>query len=107
MKLIELLPLREKQRQILHQNYQILQEEIDKIGKEYEQKSYEELLNSDEKNIIITTADHLEISLSVEVYNVQKDGTICICIDADGLPTIFSIKPSYQFYKRPDGSVYY
>ncbi|MEA5508675.1 hypothetical protein VB715_02750 [Crocosphaera sp. UHCC 0190] len=107
MKLIELLPLKGKQRQTLRRNYQILQEEVNKIGEKYEQKSYQELLNSEENNIIITIADHLEISFFVQVYNVQKDGTLCICIDANGLPTLFSIKPSYQFYKRPDGSVYY
>jgi hypothetical protein len=33
---------------------------------------------------------------------------LCICIDAKSkLPTWFGIKPSYRFFKRRDGSVYY
>jgi hypothetical protein len=36
MKLAELLPLSKEQRQTLIRNYQILRQEVDKIGKEYE-----------------------------------------------------------------------
>jgi hypothetical protein len=107
MKLIELFPLSQEQRQTFRKNYEIIQQEVEKIGREYEQKSYEELLHSTEQGFIVTTAEGLKINCSAEAYDKQKDGTICFCIDADGLPTIFSIKPSYHFYKRPDGSVYY
>jgi hypothetical protein len=30
-----------------------------------------------------------------------------VSIDSYGLPTLAGVKPSYQFVKRPDGSVYY
>ncbi len=43
----------------------------------------------------------------MDAYHVQKNGTVAVSIDADGLPTILGIKPSYHFYKRPGGSIYY
>lgn len=108
MKLASLLLLSQEQRQTLRRNYEILRQEVDKIGREYEQKSYEELLGNVEPTILtVTTAAGVKLTFVAEAYHLQKDGTICFCIDADGLPTICGIKPSYSFYKRPDGSVYY
>jgi hypothetical protein len=108
MKLAELFPLSQEQRQTLRRNYEILRQEVDNIGREYEQKSYEELLSKAEPTILtVITAAGVKLSFVAEAYHLQKDGTICYCIDADGLPTIFGIKPSYNFYKRPDGSVNY
>ena len=107
MQLIELFPITKKQRQTLQANYQTLQQEVDKVGKAYEKKSYKELLQCAEECVVVEIADDLKISCSAEAYHVQKDGTICLCIDADGLPTMFGIKPSYHFYKCPDGSVHY
>jgi hypothetical protein len=108
MKLANLWSLSQEQRQALRRNYEILQQEVDKIGREYEQKSYEELLGKTEPTILtVTTAAGVKLTFVAEAYHLQKDGTICYCIDTDGLPTILGIKPSYNFYKRPDGSVYY
>ncbi|MGB5596183.1 MAG: hypothetical protein WBM32_00475 [Crocosphaera sp.] len=106
MELIELFPIRKKQRQKLRRSYQFLQQEVEKFGKVYEQKSYEEILYSEAKTVIVKS-EKGEISCSIEAYHIQKNGTIAVSIDADGLPTIFGIKPSYHFYKRPDGLVYY
>lgn len=100
--------LSNERRQTLSRNYDILRQAVDNIGREYEQKSYEELLNHEKsKMLTVTTAAGLTLTFVAEAYHLQKDGTICFCIDADGLPTLFGIKPSYNFYKRPDGSVYY
>ena len=44
MKLIELFPLTQQQRNCLEKNYTIMERAVEKIGKKYEQKSYEELL---------------------------------------------------------------
>lgn len=107
MKLVELFPLRKKQRQTLRENYQILWRESEKIGQEYEQKSYMEILSSPAKTIIINLSEEQQISCSIDAYHVQKNGTVEVSIDANGLPTIFGIKPSYHFYKKPDGSIYY
>ncbi len=39
MELIELFPIRKKQRQKLRRSYQFLQQEVEKFGKVYEQKN--------------------------------------------------------------------
>ena len=53
MKLIELFPLKKKHRQKLQENYQILWQEVEKLGKEYEKKYYNKILSSPAKTIII------------------------------------------------------
>ncbi|EAZ89664.1 hypothetical protein [Crocosphaera chwakensis] len=107
MKPVELFPFIKEQRQKLQENYQILWQEAEKIGKEYEQKSYREILSSPAKTVIINLYEDQQISCFIDAYHVEKNGTIAVCIDADGLPTLLGIKPSYHFYKRPDGSIDY
>ncbi|MDJ0579132.1 hypothetical protein [Crocosphaera sp.] len=107
MRLIELFPFRKKHRQKLQENYQILWQEAEKIGKDYEKRSYQEILSSPAKTVIINLADNQQISCSIDAYDVQKNGNVAVSIDAAGLPTILGIKPSYHFYKKPDGSIYY
>lgn len=107
MKLIELLPINKQHRERLQENYQILWREAEKIGKAYEQKSYHEILSSPAKTVIMNLSEDQQISCSIDAYHVQKNGTVEVSIDADGLPTILGIKPSYHFYKKPDGSIYY
>ena len=101
--LSELFP----QTQKLQDNYETLLTEVNKVGKIYERKSYEELLLPAEQNSIEITIGDRTLYFSAEAYNIKSDGTLCFCIDADGLPTLWGVKPSYQFYKRRDGSVYY
>ena len=101
--LLQLFPQTEK----LLENYEVLQHEVNKIGKVYEQKSYEELLLPAEQNSTEIRAGDRTLYFSAEAYHIKPDRTLCFCIDADGLPTLWGVKPSYQFYKRRDGSVYY
>ena len=101
--LLKLVP----QTQKLQENYAILQTEVNKIGKVYEQKSYEELLLPAEQNSTEIKVGDRTLYFSAEAYNIKSDGALCFCIDADGLSTLWGIKPSYHFYKRCDGSVYY
>ncbi|MEL4897442.1 hypothetical protein [Crocosphaera sp. Alani8] len=107
MKLIELFPFRKHHRQKLRENYQILWQEAEKIGREYEKRSYQEILSSEAKTVIINLSDDQKITFSMDAYHIKKNGTVAVSIDADGLPTILGIKPSYHFYKKSDGSVYY
>ncbi len=107
MKLIELCPVTKLQRQKLQKNYQILKQEVEKFGKDYQKKSYEKISEFPDQDVIIKSVNNSLISCSIEVYHLQKDGTIAVSIDAYGLPTMFGIKPSYHFYKRLDGSVHY
>lgn len=95
------------QSQELYRNYEILERELQKVGQEYEQKSYQELLSPAEDNSTKVMIGDRKIYFSAEAYNIKPDGTLCFCIDAEGLPTLLGIKPSYHFYKRPDNSVYY
>lgn len=91
----------------LHNNYEILKTEVEKVGREYEKKSYQELLRPAEQNSTMRLIGERKIYFNAEAYHVKPDGTLYFCIDADGLPTRFGVKPSYHFYKRPDNSVYY
>ncbi len=103
----QFFPITRTKRQELHKNYKILKSEVEKLGKYYEQKSYEELLSPAEKNEIIQIVNNQKLYFSGEAYQITKDGTLCFSLDADGLPTMLGIKPSYHFYKKPDQSVYY
>ena len=107
MKLIELFTFRKKHRKKIRENDQILWQEAEKIGKDYEKRSYQEIVSSLAKTVMINLADNQQISCSIDAYDVQKNGTVAVSIDAAGLPTILGVKPSYHFYKRPDGSIYY
>jgi hypothetical protein len=92
--------------QQLKHNYQLLKEAVETVGKEFEQKSYIELLRPAEEQFTVRVIEGHYLTFSGEAYHIKKDGTLCFCLDADGLPTLF-YKPSYHFYKRRDGSVYY
>ena len=82
-------------------------QESEKIVREYEKRSYQEILSSEAKTVIINLSDDQKITFSMDAYHIKKNGTVAVSIDADGLPTILGIKPSYHFYKKSDGSVYY
>jgi len=88
MKLANLFCFNKEQRQILRLNYQILRQEVDKIGREYEKQSYEELLSKNEPTVLnVITAAGFKLTFVAEVYHLRKDGTICFCIDADVIKT--------------------
>ncbi len=45
---------------------------------------------------------------TVECIGGDSGGELHICVDAHGgPPTLLGVKPSYVFYKRPDGTVHY
>jgi hypothetical protein len=90
-------------------NYQLLQEAAETIGKEYEQKAYEELSGGslDESDGEFEFKG-VKVSYSAYSFNVKRYGDVGFCIDIRAkIPTFLSIKPSYQFYKRKNGNVYY
>lgn len=76
------------------------------IAKEYEQMSYESLLQSAETLSTSRTIDGVTLYFSGEAYRIDNSD-ISFCIDVNGLPTRNGWKPSYSFVKRQDGSVYY
>lgn len=88
------------------ENYDILRREVEIEGKRYEKMSYEELQKPPEELSCSRVVNGVELFFSAESYNTKPNGDLCFCVDVDGLPCLF-VKPSYQFYKRKDGSVYY
>ena len=86
---------------------QLMQEEVNRIGQEYEQISYQDLLQPAELLSRSVKTSDVTIHFTAEAFNVDDNGDIHFCIDADGLDTKGGWKPSYQFKKRKDGTVYY
>ena len=49
----------------------------------------------------------ITLAFSAEAYETKENGDLAFCIDAGGVPAFPYPDPSYQFYKRKDGSVYH
>jgi len=75
--------------------------------KRYGAMTYESLLAPGEELSTSRAINGFTVHFSAEAYDIEKNGDICFCIDAEGLPTKARWKPSYRFFKRKDGSVYY
>ena len=87
--------------------YALLRREVEKVGREFEAMPYERLLEPAEVLSLTRVVDGVEISFSAEAFNVKSNGDIGFCIDAHTTPKRTWAQPSYQFFKRKDGSVYY
>jgi hypothetical protein len=90
-------------------NWALLRAETERVGAEVEQWSYNALNRAaEEQPLIERIIGGMPVHFQIDCYNTLPDGTLAICIDArGGLPTLLGIKPSYRFFKRRDGSVYY
>lgn len=89
-------------------NYEFLRAAGESVGREYEAKCYDELRRPAEELSTTRIIDGVEVFFSAEAYEVKPNGDVCFCVDVDArLPTLLGVKPSYQFVKRRDGSVYY
>ena len=89
------------------ENCRNLRQELHKVAKEYEAMTYESLLAPAEGLSTSREANGFIVHFSAEAYDIKKNGDICFCIEAEGLTTKARWKPSYRFFKRKDGSVYY
>ena len=78
---------------------------VQEIGREFEARPYEELLQPAEVLSVSRIFDGDLLHFSAEAFCVDDNGDIHFCIDAGGLPTKTFWQPSYQFIKRRDGSV--
>jgi hypothetical protein len=90
-------------------NWTLLRSVLDWVGAEVEQWSYDTLDRSaEEQPPIERIIKGLPVYFQIDCYDKLPDGDLAISIDAHGgPPTLFEIKPSYRFFKRRDGSVYY
>jgi hypothetical protein len=78
------------------------------VGKEIGGWTYEKLSRPAEEISFTRVIDNIPISFSVESYEKNKDGDLHVCLDVDAkLPTLSITLPSYVFWKKADGGVYY
>ena len=93
---------------VRRQNYALLRRIADQIGQEFERLSYAVLADPSQPVSYAREVEGVQISWSADIIRRKGNGDIDFGIDfyAD-LPTVLGKKPSYRFWKRPDGSVYY
>ena len=88
-------------------NYAFLRRAVDSAGRALAARSYDSFLQPGEEFSFSEVVDGIEVHFSVEVYRVDRDGTMWICVDAHAsLSTPLGINPSYVFQKLPDGRAY-
>ncbi|OGW66695.1 MAG: hypothetical protein A3H49_00355 [Nitrospirae bacterium RIFCSPLOWO2_02_FULL_62_14] len=87
--------------------YALLRREVTNVGKEFERLPYERLLVAAEVLSFSRVIEGVEISFSAEAFDVKPNGDAGFCVDASADPNRTGKQPSYQFYKRKDGTVYY
>jgi hypothetical protein len=94
--------------------YAVLRRETEIFGREMEALPYERLLELEDMNSGLgaqyRVVDGFNLAFSSDALYVGKNGDVVICIDASS-PDLrwwwFRALPSYEFTKRPDGTVYY
>jgi hypothetical protein len=90
------------------ENWHTLRRIADVIGEEFESLPYDDLCGPADGFSGERTIDGLEVEFSAHVMEIRPNGDAQFWIDVDApLATWFGAKPSYQFFKRPDGSVHY
>ena len=56
---------------------------------------------------MVRIIDGQQVTFTIDCWEKKPNGDLIISIDSRGLSTLCGVKPSYQFAKRIDGSVYY
>lgn len=81
----------------------------DQVGKEVEKWSYETLSRPAEEISFSREIDGQRIGFSLEANDENELGDLFICMDCqpEKVPFFTFLLPSYVFWKRRDGSVYY
>ncbi len=87
--------------------WSLLRLETDRIGAEVEQWAYADLNRPAEAQLPIERmVAEMSVYFQIDLYETRPNGGLCINAHG-GPPTLLGIKPSYCFFKRRDGSVYY
>jgi hypothetical protein len=80
----------------------------DEVGTEIEAWPYETLSRPAEEISFTREIDGVTVWFSIEVYERNTVGDIHVCVDVDAnLPLFPLASPSYVFWKRLDGTIYY
>lgn len=89
----------------------LLRREVQLRGHELEALPYERLHRFDD-DLAYTSkvVDGVEIYFNAEVVSVDRSGDLHVCVDANARTPGWKwsdVLPSYNFKKRPDGTVYW
>jgi hypothetical protein len=91
--------------------YAMLRREVQVVGKQLEALPYERLLDFDDSLMYqAKNVDGIEIYFNSNQISVEKNGDLQICTDANAVAPGWQWRdalPSYNFWKRKDGTVYY
>ena len=93
----------------LRRNFHELRSALDPIGQRYETCDYADLAGG----VLDQSTGEIEVDSMPAYYSAYSvetnaDGDVHFTIDlVSELPTWFGVKPSYDFWMRRDGSVYY
>jgi hypothetical protein len=89
-------------------NWRLLRRAINEVGAECEAWRYEVLDRPAQMQpTLVRIIDGREATFTIDCWEKKPNGDLIVSIDAEGLATLGGVKPSYQFAKRADGSVYY
>jgi hypothetical protein len=90
------------------QNWRLLRQAVNEVGSECEKWHYEVLDRPAEwQPSLVRIIGGQQVTFTIDCWEKRPNGDLFISIDADGLSTLAGVKPTYQFAKRIDGSVYY
>jgi hypothetical protein len=90
------------------QNWHLLRTAVDEVGAECEKWRYDVLDRPAEMQpTLVRLINGREVTFSIDCWEKRPNGDLIISIDANGLSTLAGVKPTYQFAKRTDGTVYY
>lgn len=90
-------------------NLDFLRRVADQVGREIETWPYDKLSQPVEVISFSREINSATVFFSLEAYEKNTAGDLHICVDVKGsIPTFpYLLLPSYVFWKRVDGSVYY
>ena len=88
------------------QNFALLQAIADAIGKEFEARSYDDLLAIDAEPAFPRVIDGVKVEVSARARR-RPDNAVSVAVECrSDLPVPIGARPTYTFRKRPDGSVF-
>ncbi len=88
-------------------NYAFLRRAVDSAGRALAARSHESFLQPGEELSFAEFVDGIEVYFTVDVYRIDRDGTLWVCVDVDAeLSTPLAIKPSFVFRKLTDETAY-
>ncbi|MCI0430108.1 MAG: hypothetical protein L0210_06150 [Rhodospirillales bacterium] len=97
---------RQNERALADEALQLLWRELETVAARYEAMSYAQLRGIagaiDETKVV----DGATIRFWCDLFVVERNGDLRVCLWAEGAPTRTGFLPFYEFCKRPDGTVY-